>query len=118
VARSVLSELHDWFLNECVLMIQSKAVNYFKWDKATDGAVPHTMALLRLAMNTSPIAAGVPERHAGTWPSPFWLTILTVRGAVALTSATRASERRAKRRITYRDAPNVPRSRGAGPLYR
>jgi len=37
------------FLNECVMMVQSNAANYFKWDRATDGSVPHTMALLRLA---------------------------------------------------------------------
>jgi len=71
---------YDWFLNECVLMIQSNAVNYFKWDKATDGAVPHTMALFAAADELHRQSPQVYlNATAGTCLRRFG-TILTVRG--------------------------------------
>ncbi len=65
---------HDWFLNRCSELMKKDGVNYFKWDRAGEGEMPHFMALMDIAADLRKINDKVfINTTVGTWPSPFWL---------------------------------------------
>lgn len=65
---------YTWWVNRCSGFIRSNAVNYFKWDRAGDGATPHFMALARAAQEVRAVSTNLfLNVTVGTWPSPFWL---------------------------------------------
>lgn len=65
---------YAWFLKKCSSLVRKNGVNYFKWDKAGEGASMHFMRLCEIAGALRKIN---PKLYVnvtvGTWPSPFWL---------------------------------------------
>ncbi len=63
-----------WFLGKCTDLVKKDGVNYFKWDKAGEGASMHFMRLCEIA---GELRKANPKLFlnvtVGTWPSPFWL---------------------------------------------
>jgi hypothetical protein len=68
---------YEWFRDFCASLVKKNKVNYFKWDKAGDGASPHFMALLSCARELRQVDPNLFFNvTVGTWPSPFWLNVI------------------------------------------
>lgn len=66
-----------WFRDYCANLVKKNKVNYFKWDKAGEGASPHFMALLGCARELRQVDPNLFFNvTVGTWPSPFWLNVI------------------------------------------
>jgi len=109
---------YDWFLNKCREFIRDDGVNYLKWDKASGGPDPHTMALARLATELHRDTTNLfLNMTVGSWSSPFWLLHVdsTWRGALDGSLEGVGTDR--EKAITYRDAQTCRAVGKMSPLY-
>jgi hypothetical protein len=111
---------YEWFRDFCANMVKTNKVNYFKWDKAGEGASPHFMALLSCARELRQIDPNLFFNvTVGTWASPFWLNVIdsTWRGGedVGWDWTCKGNDR--EKWLNYRDGVTYRNVVKAGPLY-
>lgn len=112
---------YKWFLNRCSNLVEKDGVNYFKWDKAGEGASMHFMRLCEIA---SELRKKNPRLFlnvtVGTWPSPFWLNHIDCTwrngtGDVAWYNPDVGDKR--DQWLTFRDQEAINCFSKKGPLY-
>ena len=111
---------YEWFRDFCANLVKKNKVNYFKWDKAGEGASPHFMALLSCARELRQVDPNLFFNvTVGTWPSPFWLNVIdsTWRGGedVNWDWSCKGSDR--EKWMNYRDGVTYQGVVKVGPLY-
>ena len=111
---------YEWFRNFCANLVKQNKVNYFKWDKAGEGASPHFMALLACARELRQIDPNLFFNvTVGTWASPFWLNVIdsTWRGGedVGWDWTCKGNDR--EKWLNYRDGVTYRNVVKLGPLY-
>jgi len=111
---------YDWFRDYCAKLIRRNKVNYFKWDKAGDGASPHFMALLACAKELRRINPQLfVNVTVGTWPSPFWLSVIdsTWRGGEDVNWDWQCKGNDREKWLNYRDGVTYRGVVKVAPLY-
>jgi len=111
---------YEWFLDFCANKVQKNKVNYFKWDKAGDGASPHFMALLSCARELRRIEPSLFFNvTVGTWPSPFWLNVIdsTWRGGEDVNWDWECKGNDREKWLNYRDGVTYRGVVKVAPLY-
>ena len=111
---------YEWFRDFCASMVKKNKVNYFKWDKAGDGASPHFMALLACARELRQVDPNLFFNvTVGTWPSPFWLNVIdsTWRGGEDVNWDWECKGNDREKWLNYRDGVTYRNVVKAGPLY-
>lgn len=112
---------YKWFLGKCSNLVEKDGVNYFKWDKAGEGASMHFMRLCEIA---SELRKKNPSLFlnvtVGTWPSPFWLNHIDCTwrngtGDVAWYNPDVGDKR--DQWLTFRDQEAINCFSKKGPLY-
>ncbi len=110
---------HDWFLNRCSELMKQDGVNFFKWDRAGEGEMPHFMALMDIANDLRQINNKVfLSTTVGTWPSPFWLNHVDCIWRTDTSDVNwigKGSNR--EQYINYRDAKALSHIVRKGPLF-
>ena len=111
---------YAWFRDYCTNLIKRDKVNYFKWDKAGDGASPHFMALLACARELRRIDPSLFFNVTiGTWPSPFWLNVIdsTWRGGEDVNWDWQCKGNDREKWLNYRDGVTYQGVVKVAPLY-
>jgi len=111
---------YEWFRDFCANLVRKNKVNYFKWDKAGDGASPHFMALLSCASELRQVDPNLFFNvTVGTWPSPFWLNVIdsTWRGGEDVNWDWSCKGNDREKWLNYRDGVTYGNVVKNGPLY-
>ena len=109
-----------WFRDFCANLVKKNKVNYFKWDKAGNGASPHFMALLDCAKELRQVDPNLFFNvTVGTWPSPFWLNVIdsTWRGGEDVNWDWECKGNDREKWLNYRDGVTYGNVVKNGPLY-
>lgn len=109
-----------WFRDFCANLVKKNKVNYFKWDKAGNGASPHFMALLSCARELRQVDPYLFFNvTVGTWPSPFWLNVIdsTWRGGEDVNWDWKCKGNSREKWLNYRDGVTYGNVVKNGPLY-
>jgi len=111
---------YEWFRDFCANQVRRNKVNYFKWDKAGDGASPHFMALLSCARELRQVDPNLFFNvTVGTWPSPFWLNVIdsTWRGGEDVNWDWECKGNDREKWLNYRDGVTYGNVVKVAPLY-
>lgn len=112
---------YNWFLKKCSDLVTKDGVNYFKWDKAGEGASMHFMRLCEISSELRKLNPNLYLNvTVGTWPSPFWLNHIDCTwrngtGDVAWINTDIGDKR--DQWISFRDQEAINCFAKKGPLY-